>query len=81
MLRYDVLHEWESQIQTIFPSFVLVPHNLSSLKPYRSVYQYFLQNYVFPETAQKQLWELEKPRIEFYYTEEEIQVLMSGMLE
>jgi hypothetical protein len=79
MLRYDALHEWESQIQTIFPSFVLVSHNVSSLKPYAGLYQYFLQNYTFPETARKQLWELEKARIEFYYTKEEIQVLMLGM--
>jgi hypothetical protein len=79
MLRYDALHEWESQIQTIFPSFILVPHNVTSLKPYAGLYESFRQNYVFPETAQIRLWELEKPRIEFYYTEEEIQILMSGM--
>jgi len=79
MLRYDALHEWESQIQKIFAAFVLVSHNVSSLKPYAGLYQLFLQNYRFPETARKQLWELEKARIEFYYTKEEMQVLMLGI--
>ena len=70
MLRFDQMDQWEEQIQSVFPSFVLIPHNVTSTKPFAALYETFSKTYQFPTGAHKILLEREQSRIQYYYGKE-----------
>lgn len=72
LLRFDQLSKWEKQIQSIFPSFRLVPDNVSTEKDYKDLYKRFTKRYRFPKSAAMELWRREQPMIEFYYDPDEV---------
>jgi hypothetical protein len=73
MLRFDQIDHWEEQIRTVFPSFVLIPHNVTSTKHFAELYHAFKSTYSFPSFAASMLWTIERPRLQYYFEEEEIE--------
>jgi hypothetical protein len=48
-LKFDNIHEWETQISSIIPGFILLNRNISEDKDYHSLYKYFKKNYSNPK--------------------------------
>lgn len=72
LLRFDQIHHWETQIQEIFPSFTIVPCNVSSQKKYGGLYDYFRQKYHLHPNF-KTLFERDREKYDFYFTPTEME--------
>lgn len=74
LLRFDQIANWGQQLRQVFPTFELVPCNVSSQKKYGGLYNYFKLHYHLHPNFQE-LFDKDQEWYDHYFTPSETNIL------